>query len=64
LGATRESWGPLVNRAFFDGDIMRNFNENTITDAVLERIKGSGDPRVRQVLENESKHHERHAERQ
>jgi len=30
---------------------MRNFNENTITDAVLERLKGTSDPRVRQVSE-------------
>ncbi len=28
---------------------MRNFNENTITDAVLERIEGATDPRVKQV---------------
>ncbi|WP_027520573.1 intradiol ring-cleavage dioxygenase [Bradyrhizobium sp. Ec3.3] len=30
---------------------MRNFNENTITDAVLERIKGASDPRIKQVSE-------------
>ena len=30
---------------------MRNFNENTITDAALERIKGATDPRVKQVSE-------------
>ena len=30
---------------------MRNFNENTITDAVLERIKGATDPRVKQISE-------------
>src|SRR6266436_1835061 len=28
---------------------LRNFNENTITDAVLERIEGATDPRVKQV---------------
>ncbi len=26
---------------------MRNFNENTITDAVLERIKDATDPRIK-----------------
>src|SRR5438132_8685940 len=30
---------------------MRNFNENTITDAVLERIAGATDPRIKQVSE-------------
>ena len=30
---------------------MRNFNENTITDAVLERIAGATDPRIREVSE-------------
>jgi hypothetical protein len=30
---------------------MRNFNENTITNAVLDRISGAGDPRVRQISE-------------
>src|ERR1044072_4645526 len=30
---------------------MRNFNENTITDAVLERISGATDPRIKQVSE-------------
>lgn len=30
---------------------MRNFNENTITDAALERIAGTTDPRVKQVSE-------------
>src|SRR3954449_1025784 len=30
---------------------MRNFNENTITDAALERIAGTIDPRVKQVSE-------------
>lgn len=30
---------------------MRNFNENTITDAVLERVSNAGDTRVRQVSE-------------
>jgi hydroxyquinol 1,2-dioxygenase len=30
---------------------LRNFNENTITDAVLERIAGAGDPRIRQISE-------------
>src|SRR3954449_7141838 len=28
---------------------MRNFNENTITDAVLEQIDRTNDPRVRQI---------------
>ena len=28
---------------------MRNFNENTITDAVLERIAGATDPRIKEV---------------
>lgn len=27
---------------------MRNFNENTITDAVLERIARATDPRIKQ----------------
>lgn len=30
---------------------MRNFNENTITDAVLERIQNAADPRIKQVSE-------------
>ena len=30
---------------------MRNFNENTITDAVLERIAGATDPRIKEVSE-------------
>ncbi|MGY4573635.1 intradiol ring-cleavage dioxygenase [Bradyrhizobium sp. USDA 3256] len=30
---------------------MRNFNENTITDAVIERIKNASDPRVKKVSE-------------
>ncbi|MGY3466352.1 hypothetical protein ACVW0I_003223 [Bradyrhizobium sp. LM6.11] len=30
---------------------MRNFDENTITDAVLERIAGATDPRIKQVSE-------------
>ena len=30
---------------------MRNFNENTITDAVLERIAGAADPRIREISE-------------
>jgi hydroxyquinol 1,2-dioxygenase len=30
---------------------LRNFNENTITDAVLERIAGATDPRIREVSE-------------
>ncbi len=30
---------------------MRNFNEQTITDAVLERISGARDPRVQQISE-------------
>jgi hydroxyquinol 1,2-dioxygenase len=33
------------------GSLMRNFNENTITNAVLERISGASDPRIRQVSE-------------
>src|SRR5256886_11151971 len=30
---------------------MRNFNEQTITDAVVERISGARDPRVQQISE-------------
>ncbi|MGM5028033.1 intradiol ring-cleavage dioxygenase [Tardiphaga sp. 862_B3_N4_1] len=30
---------------------MRNFNENTITDAVLDRITDAGQPRIRQISE-------------
>jgi hydroxyquinol 1,2-dioxygenase len=30
---------------------MRNFNETTITNAVLERMSGASDPRVRQISE-------------
>jgi Catechol dioxygenase N terminus len=30
---------------------LRNFNENTITDAVLERITGATDPRIREISE-------------
>ena len=30
---------------------MRNFNETTITDAVLERIKDATDPRIKEVSE-------------
>ncbi|MBR0874980.1 intradiol ring-cleavage dioxygenase [Bradyrhizobium tropiciagri] len=30
---------------------MRNFNEHTITDAVLARVGGAGDPRVREISE-------------
>jgi len=30
---------------------VRNFNENTITGAVLDRIKDAGDPRIKQVSE-------------
>ncbi|MGM4923992.1 intradiol ring-cleavage dioxygenase [Tardiphaga sp. 804_B3_N1_9] len=30
---------------------MRNFNENTITDAVLDRITNAGQPRIRQISE-------------
>jgi hydroxyquinol 1,2-dioxygenase len=30
---------------------MRNFNESTITDAVIERVGGAVDPRVRQISE-------------
>jgi hydroxyquinol 1,2-dioxygenase len=31
--------------------MMRNFDENTITDAVLERVRQAPDPRVRQISE-------------
>ena len=30
---------------------MRNFSETNITDAVLERIAGASDPRIKQVSE-------------
>ncbi|MEW6642387.1 MAG: intradiol ring-cleavage dioxygenase [Pseudomonadota bacterium] len=30
---------------------MRNFNEQTITDAVLERIKDAGNPRIKEISE-------------
>jgi hydroxyquinol 1,2-dioxygenase len=30
---------------------LRNFNENTITDAVLQRVAGATDPRIKQVSE-------------
>ncbi|MDB5593256.1 MAG: hydroxyquinol 1,2-dioxygenase [Hyphomicrobiales bacterium] len=30
---------------------MRNFDENTITDAVLERVSGAGDPRIKMISE-------------
>ncbi|MBI1778704.1 MAG: intradiol ring-cleavage dioxygenase [Proteobacteria bacterium] len=30
---------------------MRNFDESTITDAVLQRIQGAADPRIRQISE-------------
>ncbi len=30
---------------------MRNFNENTITDAVLERIKDAANPRIKEISE-------------
>lgn len=35
---------------------MRNFNETTITDAVLERICGTSDPRIRQISEALTRH--------
>ncbi len=30
---------------------MRNFNENIITDAMIERIKDASDPRIKKVSE-------------
>ncbi|OAF09265.1 hypothetical protein AYJ54_13440 [Bradyrhizobium centrolobii] len=33
------------------GALVRNFNEDTITNAVIERIKGAADPRIKQVSE-------------
>jgi hydroxyquinol 1,2-dioxygenase len=35
---------------------MRNFDEFTITDAVLERVRNASDPRVRQISEAVVKH--------
>lgn len=35
---------------------MRNFNEYTITDAVLERVRNSPDPRIRQISEAVVRH--------
>lgn len=35
---------------------MRNFNENTITDAVLDRIKDTHDPRQKQIFTSLVKH--------
>lgn len=35
---------------------MRNFNENTITDAVLDRIKNTSDPRLKQVFSSLVRH--------
>jgi hydroxyquinol 1,2-dioxygenase len=35
---------------------MRNFNENTITDAVLERVSHAPDPRIRQISEAVVRH--------
>lgn len=35
---------------------MRNFNENTITDAVLDRIKSTPDPRLKQVFTSLVRH--------
>ncbi|MCK9909043.1 intradiol ring-cleavage dioxygenase [Microbacteriaceae bacterium K1510] len=35
---------------------MRNFNENTITDAVLDRIKNTPDPRLKQVFTSLVRH--------
>jgi hydroxyquinol 1,2-dioxygenase len=37
--------------ALIYGDLVRNFNENTITHAVLDRIDGATYPRVRQISE-------------
>jgi hydroxyquinol 1,2-dioxygenase len=30
---------------------MRNFNELTITDAIVQRVSGAASPRVRQISE-------------
>jgi hydroxyquinol 1,2-dioxygenase len=35
---------------------MRNFDENTITDAVLERVSHASDPRIRQISEAVVRH--------
>lgn len=35
---------------------MRNFNENTITDAVLDRIKDTPDPRLKQIFNSLVRH--------
>ena len=35
---------------------MRNFDENNITDAVLERLAGSQTPRIRAVSEALARH--------
>lgn len=35
---------------------MRNFNENTITDAVLDRIKDTSDPRLKQIFTSLVRH--------
>lgn len=35
---------------------MRQFNENTITDAVLERFSAAADPRTREIMEKLVKH--------
>jgi len=35
---------------------MRNFNENTITDAVLDRIKNTPDPRLKQIFTSLVRH--------
>ena len=35
---------------------MRQFNENTITDAVLERFEKTPDPRAKEVMEKLVKH--------
>lgn len=35
---------------------MRNFNENTITDAVLDRIKNTSDPRLKQIFNSLVRH--------
>jgi hydroxyquinol 1,2-dioxygenase len=40
-----------ANPSLIKGEFMRNFDENTITEAVFERVKGATDSRVRQVSE-------------
>src|SRR5215217_6089616 len=35
---------------------MRQFNEETLTNAVVERLKNSDDPRLRQIMQSAVKH--------